>query len=155
MGAERLVVEYERRNDGAVVLRVRGRLEHTTAAVLEGVLRGLSGEEPPHVVLDLTGVDHIDSYGLDVLLETEADGRDRGTTVEVIGIRRACWPTARRSTRPSEPTSAQYSRYARQVLTRPHAASAMKMSQRIAPRPPSSHIRPVATSVMAASATDA
>jgi anti-anti-sigma factor len=86
MGAERLGVEYERRNDGAVVLRVKGRLEHTTAAVLEGVLRGLSGEEPPHVVLDLTGVDHIDSYGLDVLLETEADGRDRGTTVEVIGI---------------------------------------------------------------------
>jgi anti-anti-sigma factor len=86
MGAERLGVEYERRNDGAVVLRVRGRLEQTTAAVLEGVLRGLSGEEPPHVVLDLTGVDHIDSHGLDVLLETEADGRDRGTTVEVIGI---------------------------------------------------------------------
>ena len=79
MGAERLGVEYERRNDGAVVLRVRGRLEHTTAAVLEGVLRGLSDEGPPHVVLDLTGVDHIDSYGLDVLLETEANARRRRT----------------------------------------------------------------------------
>ena len=87
MGAERLGVEYERRNDGAVVLRVRGRLEHTTAAVLEGVLRGLSDEEPPHVVLDLTAVDHIDSYGLDVLLETEADARlRRRGTIEVIGI---------------------------------------------------------------------
>jgi anti-anti-sigma factor len=86
MSAERLGVEYERRDDGAVVLRVRGRLEHTTAAVLEGVLRGLSGDEPPHVVLDLTAVDQIDSYGLDVLLETEADARRRRATVEVIGI---------------------------------------------------------------------
>ena len=60
MGEERLGVDYERREDGAVVLRVSGRLEHTTAAVLEGVLRALSGE-PSHVVLDLTAVDHIDS----------------------------------------------------------------------------------------------
>ena len=86
MGEERLGVDYERREDGAVVLRVSGRLEHTTAAVLEGVLRALSGE-PSHVVLDLTAVDHIDSHGLDVLLETEADARlRRRGTIEVIGI---------------------------------------------------------------------
>jgi anti-anti-sigma factor len=86
MGAERLVVEYERRGDGAVVLHVSGRLEQTAAAVLEGVLRGLAGD-PAHLVLDLTAVDHIDSYGLDVLLETEADARlRRRGTVEVIGI---------------------------------------------------------------------
>ena len=86
MGAERLGVEYERREDGAVVLRVSGRLEHTTAAVLEGVLRGVSNGEASHVVLDLTAVDHIDSYGLDVLLETESDARRQRTTIEVIGI---------------------------------------------------------------------
>ena len=86
MGAERLGVEYERRDDGALLVRVSGRLEHTTAAVLEGVLRALSGDEPSHLVLDLTAVDHIDSYGLDVLLETEADARERRATVEVIGI---------------------------------------------------------------------
>lgn len=85
MGAERLGVEYERRGDGAVVLRVSGRLEVATAAVLEGVLRGL-GEDLPHVVLDLTAVDHIDSYGLNVLLETEAAARRRQATVEVTGI---------------------------------------------------------------------
>jgi anti-anti-sigma factor len=86
MGAERLGVDYERRDDGAVLLRVSGRLEHTTAAVLEGVLRAISRDDVPHVVLDLTAVDHIDSYGLDVLLETEADARRRRATVEVIGI---------------------------------------------------------------------
>ncbi len=85
MGEERLGVEYERRDDGAVVLRVSGRLEDATAAVLEGVLRGL-GDDVPHVVLDLTAVDHIDSHGLDVLLETDAAARRRRATVEVIGI---------------------------------------------------------------------
>ena len=85
MNAERLGVDYERREDGTVVVRVSGRLEHATAAVLEGVIRALS-DEPPHVVLDLTAVDHIDSYGLDVLLETEALARRRQTTVEVIGV---------------------------------------------------------------------
>ena len=85
MSSERLGVEYERREDGAVVVRVSGRLEHTTAAVLEGVLRALSSE-PSHVVLDLTAVDHIDSYGLDVLLTTDADARRRRVTIEVVGV---------------------------------------------------------------------
>ena len=82
---ERLGVEYGRRGDGAVVLRVSGRLENATASVLEGVLRGL-GDDLPHLVLDLTAVDHIDSHGLDLLLETEAAARRRRATVEVIGI---------------------------------------------------------------------
>ncbi len=85
MAADRLGVEYERRGDGAVLLRVSGRLEDATAAVLEGVLRAL-GDDTPHVVIDLTAVDHIDSHGLDVLLETEAAARRRRATVEVIGI---------------------------------------------------------------------
>ncbi len=67
------------------MLRVSGRLEDATASVLEGVLRGL-GDDLPHVVLDLTAVDHIDSHGLDLLLETEAAARRRRATVEVIGI---------------------------------------------------------------------
>lgn len=82
---ERLGVEYGRRGDGAVVLRVSGRLADATASVLQGVLRGL-GDDLPHVVLDLTAVDHIDSHGLDLLLETEAAARRRRATVEVIGI---------------------------------------------------------------------
>src|SRR3712207_6121130 len=83
---ERLVLEYERRDDGTAVLRLNGPLEQTPAAVLEGGLRGPRGQLS-HVVIDLTAVDHIDSYGLDVLLETEADARlQRRWTVEVIGI---------------------------------------------------------------------
>jgi anti-anti-sigma factor len=92
--AERLGVEYVRRDDGAALLRVSGRLEHATAAVLEGVLQAL-GSEPAHIVLDLTAVDHIDSHGLDVLLEADASAGRRGATVEVIGIQESL--LARRS----------------------------------------------------------
>ena len=86
MGTERLAVEFEREDSGGVMLRVSGRLERATAAVLDGVLRALRSDRGP-VIVDLTDVDHIDSHGLEVLLEAEADARARRASVEVIGVR--------------------------------------------------------------------
>jgi anti-anti-sigma factor len=86
MGTERLAVEYERRADGNVVLRVTGKLERGTAALLEGVLQALWNDPAP-VVLDLSQVDHIDSRGLDVLLNAESAARRRSARVEVVGVR--------------------------------------------------------------------
>lgn len=86
MGTERLAVEFERDDGGRVRLRVSGRLEEATAALLDGVLRSLRGDPAP-VTLDLTDVDHIDSRGLEVLLEAEADARARRVSVEVVGVR--------------------------------------------------------------------
>jgi anti-anti-sigma factor len=86
MGTERLQVEFERDAAGSVMLRVSGRLERATAALLEGVLRALRTDRSP-VTVDLTDVDHIDSHGLDVLLEAEADARARRASVEVVGVR--------------------------------------------------------------------
>jgi anti-anti-sigma factor len=86
MGTERLAVEFERRADGNVALRVTGRLERGTAALLEGVLQAL-WHDPSPVVLDLSGVDHIDSRGLEVLLNAEAEARRRRAPVEVVGVR--------------------------------------------------------------------
>ena len=85
MGTERLVVEYER-EDGKVMLRVSGRLEQAAAALLGGVLRALRSDQAP-VTLDHTDVDHIDSHGLGVLLDAEADARQRKTSIEVVGVR--------------------------------------------------------------------
>jgi anti-anti-sigma factor len=81
MGAERLAAEFERGADGGVVLRLMGRLDRATVPLLDGV----RGETTP-VVVDLSGVDHIDSTGLSVLLEAEArvDGK---APVEVTGVR--------------------------------------------------------------------
>jgi anti-anti-sigma factor len=86
MGTERLAVEFEREDSGSVLLRVSGRLEQATAAVLDGILRALLVDRAP-VTVDLTDVDHIDSHGLGVLLEAEADARARDATIRVIGVR--------------------------------------------------------------------
>ena len=86
MGTERLAVEFERTYGGNVLLHVSGRLERGTAALLEGVLQALRYDPAP-VTVDLAAVEHIDSYGLDVLLEAEEDARRRKVSVEVIGVR--------------------------------------------------------------------
>jgi anti-anti-sigma factor len=86
MGTERLAVEFERNADGNVLLRVSGKLERGTAALLEGVLQALENDPSP-VVLDLSKVDHIDSRGLEVLLNAEAEARRRSARVEVVGVR--------------------------------------------------------------------
>jgi anti-anti-sigma factor len=86
MGTERLAVEFERDDGGGVLLRVSGRLEHGTAALLEGVLHALRHDRSP-ITVDLSDVDHIDSHGLDVLLAAEADARRRRASMEVVGVR--------------------------------------------------------------------
>src|SRR3954468_17450793 len=85
MGTERLAVEFERGADGTVLLRVTGKLEHGTAALLDGVLQALWNDPAP-VTLDLSGVDQIDSRGLEVLLNAEAKAREREAPVDVIGV---------------------------------------------------------------------
>jgi anti-anti-sigma factor len=85
MGTERLAVEFEREDGGSVRLRVSGRLDQATAAVLDGILRALRAERA-RVTVDLTDVDHIDSHGLDVLLEAEAAARARRASVRVVGV---------------------------------------------------------------------
>jgi anti-anti-sigma factor len=86
MGTERLAVEFERDDAGGVLLRVSGRLERATAALLDGVFHALRKDHSP-VTVDLAGVDHIDSHGLAVLLQAEADARKRRGSVEVVGVR--------------------------------------------------------------------
>jgi anti-anti-sigma factor len=86
MGTERLAVEFERRPDDTVLLRLSGKLEEGTAALLDGILQAL-WNDPSRVVIDLSRVDHIDSRGLDVLLAAESAGRGRSSPVEVVGIR--------------------------------------------------------------------
>ena len=93
---ERLGVEFERMNGRNVVLRVSGRLERGTSSLLEGVLAALRGDPTSiSIVVDLSAVDHIDSYGLDVLLQAEADARQRNASIEVTGVRESL--RARRS----------------------------------------------------------
>jgi anti-anti-sigma factor len=84
---DRLRVEFEGEEGGRVRLRVSGRLERAAAAVLDGVLRALS-DDPRPMIVDLTDVDHIDSHGLEALL----DARARSASVEVVGVRESLRP---------------------------------------------------------------
>jgi anti-anti-sigma factor len=97
MGTDRLAVEFERQADGGVVLRVSGKLERSTAALLDGILQALWADPSP-VTLDLTKVDQIDSRGLDILLGAEASARERNASVAVVGVRESL-----RAHRPLEP----------------------------------------------------
>jgi anti-anti-sigma factor len=94
MVTERLAIEFERTGKAQVSLRLSGRLEQGTSALLEGVLRVLR-DDSSGVVVDLSDVDHIDSHGLEVLLQAEADARRRNASVEVTGVRESL--RARRS----------------------------------------------------------
>ena len=94
MGAERLAAEFKRGADGGVVLRLAGQLDRATVPLLDGVLTALQGETKP-VLLDLSGVDHIDATGLAVLLA--AEGRADGTApIEVTGVRESLQEHRRR-----------------------------------------------------------
>jgi len=86
MGTERLAVEFERDTDGNVLLRVNGTLERGTAALLDGILQALWADPAP-VTLDLSGVEQIDSRGLEVLLNAQARAREREAPVDVVGVR--------------------------------------------------------------------
>lgn len=97
MGEERLIVDFERRDDGGVVLRVSGKLEHATAPLLDGVLNALRAEVTP-VVVDLSGIEHIDGRGLELLLAAEEEAARRGSSVEVTGV-----PESLRDRRPPFP----------------------------------------------------
>jgi anti-anti-sigma factor len=80
MDSERLIVDFERRTDGAVHLRVSGKLDEATAPLLDGALQALRAELTP-VLMDLSGVDHIDGHGLELLLHLET-----AETVEITGV---------------------------------------------------------------------
>jgi anti-anti-sigma factor len=80
MGSERLVVDFERRADGGVHLRVSGKLDEATAPLLDGVLQALLADLTP-AVMDLSGVDHIDGRGLEFLLRAET-----AASVEITGV---------------------------------------------------------------------
>ena len=152
MGTERLAVEFEReRTAEACCCASADGWSDATAALLDGVLRALRADRSP-VTVDLTDVDHIDSHGLEVLLEAEADARARRASVEVIGVRESL--RLRRS--PLEEVRrrrGQYSRYARQTLkTRPDRRAPGRRARASRRGPPSSHMRRVATIVIVASA---
>ena len=64
--------------DGAAQVTLQGELDLASARQMEEHLASLDEQGPSRVVVDLTGLEFIDSSGLRVLLLADARARERG-----------------------------------------------------------------------------
>lgn len=84
-----LKVDFERR-DRSVVVRLAGDLDMAEAKALEEDLRRVEGEEDPHlIVIDLSGLTFIDSFGIRALLDAEQRAREAGRRLRLVPARDA------------------------------------------------------------------
>ena len=72
-------------DDGWTVVAVTGELELATAPRLRQEVVGLVGEGHVQIVLDLSGVDFVDSVGLGVIVSVLKRVRGRGGELVVAG----------------------------------------------------------------------
>ncbi len=76
-------VSSEQSGDAAVV-RVEGELDLHTAPTLQAEIDSALEAKPTLVVIDLSGVDFMDSTGLSVVVATVAAMREHGGEVRVV-----------------------------------------------------------------------
>jgi len=77
---------------GSLVLAATGEWLVATAADLDRRLRGIEMPRGSRVLLDLTGIDRLDTAGAWLLLRTEHDLTARGNTVEMRNLRASLEP---------------------------------------------------------------
>lgn len=66
------------RRSGAVVLAVSGEVDAATAAILEPAIADVLTDEPPTVVIDLSGVTFLASVGLEILVKAHEKASKTG-----------------------------------------------------------------------------
>src|SRR5208282_3474579 len=72
---------------GSLVLAATGEWLVETAADLDRRLQGIEAPKGGRVLLDLTGIDRLDTAGAWLLLRTEHDLTERGNAVEMRNLR--------------------------------------------------------------------
>lgn len=73
--------------DGFVVAELRGDLDLSRAADVRDALLEVLHQCGPHIILDFSDVDFMDSTGLSVLLATERRARLLGGVLRLVGVR--------------------------------------------------------------------
>jgi anti-sigma B factor antagonist len=63
---------------------VAGELDIASAGRLESELRGVEGNSPPVLLIDLSGLRFIDSTGLRVILSADARAREEGRRLAIV-----------------------------------------------------------------------
>lgn len=71
--------------NGAVILKLGGRLDTTTAAELEDAVNQCR-DQVMHLTLDFTNLDYISSAGLRVILMTQKTMQARKADMRIVGV---------------------------------------------------------------------
>jgi anti-sigma B factor antagonist len=72
------------RHDGVIVVRVTGEIDLSNASDLRGAIIDVTPNDALGLVLDLTGVDYIDSAGIHLLYRLGDSLRARGQTLRIV-----------------------------------------------------------------------
>ncbi len=74
-----MTIDIERHDDGATQrIVVRGEIDMTTGDRLERAILATEERRPAILLLDLTGVDFLDSTGLQLVLDADIRAREAG-----------------------------------------------------------------------------
>ncbi|MFB9726359.1 STAS domain-containing protein [Haloechinothrix salitolerans] len=82
LSGSQLTVDVEHKND-AVVVRVTGEIDLLTAPRVEETIMPLIRQQPPVLVVDLSGVTFLASAGLKLLVAAQQASRE-GTRIRVV-----------------------------------------------------------------------
>ncbi|MGI8713473.1 MAG: STAS domain-containing protein [Solirubrobacteraceae bacterium] len=85
--AEQLVIQTDRDGD-ELTLSLRGELDLASAPALERALQGPADGTQPRLIVDLSGLQFMDSSGLHVLLRANRASRATGVGLELRGATR-------------------------------------------------------------------
>jgi anti-sigma B factor antagonist len=78
-----LLIEVSRNGD-RVVVRLEGELDLASVPMLESEMENATLDDPATVVLDLSGLEFIDSTGLRAILSLDKHSEERGQTFALV-----------------------------------------------------------------------
>lgn len=85
--ADFLSVELEVLRENAIVIRLSGEVDLSSAGLLSEQFEAIAGREPTSVILDATNVTFIDSTGLHALVEGKRILHERGSQIFLVPSR--------------------------------------------------------------------
>jgi anti-sigma B factor antagonist len=81
-------IEVRRDPTGPFVLSMAGRLNAVSAQRAKDEIKALAGQDGPRLVVDLSGLDFIDSSGLAALVSGFKAASERGGSLRLCGLGR-------------------------------------------------------------------
>jgi anti-sigma B factor antagonist len=82
---QNLEMRAERQPD-ATVVRLTGEIDLRSSPQLRGMFLELLDENPARIIIDLTGVGHIDSSGVGTIVELKRRGMRNKNTIVLVGL---------------------------------------------------------------------